>query len=234
MKNEFEIGIVGLGTMGRNLLLNIADHGFDTIGLVRDEAKVKSLQTKGKTGANIKATQDVNLFLDSLRKPRAILLLVPAGGAIDEVLSKIIPLLNPGDLIIDAGNSHFTDTDRREKNLVEKGLHFFGMGVSGGEVGARTGPSLMPGGNPVAYERVRPVLDSIAAKVKNEPCVTYLGPRSAGHYVKMVHNGIEYGLMQLIAASSPDRSRSPDGQSHQNGASSPHCSVIWWSTPASW
>jgi 6-phosphogluconate dehydrogenase len=199
MNNEYEVGIVGLGTMGRNLMLNIADHGYDVIGLVRDESKVKSLPANGKTGANIKATQDKKVFLDSLRKPRAILLLVPAGAAIDEVINDLSPQLQVGDLVIDAGNSHFTDTNRREKALAEKGFHFFGMGVSGGEAGARNGPSIMPGGNKEAYERIRPVLEAIAAKVNGDPCATYLGPRSTGHYVKMVHNGIEYGLMQLIA-----------------------------------
>jgi len=124
---------------------------------------------------------------------------VPAGAAVDGVLNEISPLLSPGDLVIDAGNSHFKDTEIREKLLNKKDICFFGMGVSGGELGARNGPSIMPGGNKEAYERVRPILESISAHVNGEPCVTYLGPGSSGHYVKMVHNGIEYGLMQLIA-----------------------------------
>jgi 6-phosphogluconate dehydrogenase len=199
VSNEYEIGIVGLGTMGRNLLLNIADHGYNAIGLDKDKTKVDLTLSATKTAGSISATQDIKAFVSQLRKPRALLLLVPAGAAIDGVLNEISPLLDSGDLVIDAGNSHFKDTDQREKSLHEKGIHFFGMGVSGGEEGARKGPSIMPGGNKTAYDRVRPILEAIAAKVKGEPCVTYLGPGSAGHYVKMVHNGIEYGLMQLIA-----------------------------------
>jgi 6-phosphogluconate dehydrogenase len=197
--DKYEIGIIGLGTMGRNLLMNIADHGYSAIGLDKDNTKVTLTQNSPKSAANISATQDVKVFLSHLRKPRALLLLVPAGAAVDSVLGEISPLLKPGDLVIDSGNSHFKDTDLREKYFAEKGFYFFGMGVSGGEAGARNGPSIMPGGNKTAYERVRPILEAIAAKVKGEPCVTYLGPGSAGHYVKMVHNGIEYGLMELIA-----------------------------------
>src|SRR5262249_29836853 len=145
------------------------------------------------------ATIDPKAFVGMLRKPRAIMLLVPAGPPVDSVIRELLPLLSPGDLLIDAGNSHFPDTDLRYKALAGKSVHFFGMGVSGGEWGARHGPSMMPGGPKDAYERVRPILEAIAAKVNGEPCVTYLGPGSAGHYVKMVHNGIEYGLMQLIS-----------------------------------
>jgi 6-phosphogluconate dehydrogenase len=134
-----------------------------------------------------------------LQTPRAVMLLVPAGPIVDNVIRDLLPVLEPGDLIIDAGNSHFTDTDLRESTLEAKGLHFFGMGVSGGEAGARHGPSMMPGGPEQAYHRVQDILEASAAKVDGEPCVTYLGPHSAGHYVKMVHNGIEYGIMQLIA-----------------------------------
>lgn len=199
MNSNYEIGVIGLGTMGRNLLLNIACHGYSAIGLDKDKAKVTLLQNEAKKIANVEATQDVKLFMNGLRKPRALLLLVPAGPAVDGVLSELSLFLSSGDLVIDAGNSHYKDTDRREKSHAENGIHFFGMGVSGGEAGARNGPSLMPGGNKDAYERVRPILESVAAKVNGEPCVTYLGPRSSGHYVKMVHNGIEYGLMQLIA-----------------------------------
>jgi len=199
MKTEYDMGIIGLGTMGRNLLLNIADHGFSAIGLDQDQNKVNLVGHEPKTIASFGATHDLEIFVSQLRKPRAVLLLVPAGEPLDRVLDEITPLLVPGDLVIDAGNSHFKDTDGREKNLAKKGICFFGMGVSGGEAGARKGPSLMPGGDATAYERVRPIFEAIAAKVDGKPCVTYLGPRSSGHYVKMVHNGIEYGLMQLIA-----------------------------------
>jgi 6-phosphogluconate dehydrogenase len=201
ISNGFEIGIVGLGTMGRNLLLNIAEHGFSVMGLDKDISKVQLIQNEAKLAAPFDAASDVITFLQKLRKPRAIVLLVPAGGAVDSVLLEISPLLSASDVIVDTGNSHFKDTDRREKEMREKGLHFFGMGVSGGEVGARKGPSLMPGGDKAAYERVRPILEAIAARVNGEPCVTYLGPGAAGHYVKMVHNGIEYALMQLISES---------------------------------
>jgi 6-phosphogluconate dehydrogenase len=198
MNEKSEVGVIGLGVMGENLLLNIADHGYRAIGLDKDEAKVRALENI-KKNSDIWATNDVNVFLSNIRLPRAIILLVPAGQVVDVVLDEIVPLLSKGDLVIDAGNSHFKDTDLREKKLTAKGIYFFGMGVSGGESGARNGPSLMPGGDKSAYERVRPILEAIAAKVNEEPCVAYLGPRSAGHYVKMVHNGIEYGLMQLIA-----------------------------------
>jgi 6-phosphogluconate dehydrogenase len=194
----FDIGMVGLGVMGRNLLLNIADHGFGAAGLDTDAAKVQALKTEG-AGKKLDATTDAKIFVGLLKSPRAILLLVPAGRAVDAVTAELTPLLRPGDLIIDAGNSHFKDTDRRVKELAAKQLHFFGMGVSGGESGARHGPSLMPGGPRDAYELVRPILEAVAAKVQGQPCVTYLGPGACGHYVKMVHNGIEYGLMQILS-----------------------------------
>jgi 6-phosphogluconate dehydrogenase len=194
----YDLGMVGLGVMGRNLLLNMADHGYAVAGLDTNPDKVQALKTEG-AGKKVDATTSAADFLAMLRRPRAVMLLVPAGRPVDAVIETLLPLLEPGDLIIDAGNSHFTDTDRRAKALADKGVHFFGMGVSGGEAGARYGPSIMPGGPQAAYERVRPILEAVAAHVNGEPCVTYLGPGSAGHYVKMVHNGIEYGLMQLIA-----------------------------------
>ena len=138
-------------------------------------------------------------FVSLLQPPRAVMLLVPAGPVVDNVIRDLLPALEPGDLVIDAGNSHFTDTDLRESTLAAKGLHFFGMGVSGGEAGARHGPSMMPGGEAEIYPRVQDILEASAAHVDGEACVAYLGPHSAGHYVKMVHNGIEYGIMQLIA-----------------------------------
>ncbi len=196
--HEHDIGMVGLGVMGRNVLLNMLDHGYSTAGLDTDGAKTKALLDEAG-GKKAGATTNPKAFVAMLRKPRAIMLLVPAGAPVDSVIQELMPLLSPGDLLMDAGNSHFTDTNRRSGILADKDIHFFGMGISGGESGARHGPSLMPGGSKEAYERVRPILEDIAAQVGGEPCVAYLGPGSAGHYVKMVHNGIEYGLMQLIS-----------------------------------
>jgi 6-phosphogluconate dehydrogenase len=193
-----QIGMVGLGVMGRNLLLNMADHGFTVAGYDKDPRQVADLRDEAGDRP-IQGAETVANFIALLRKPRAVMLLVPAGPVVDAVLRDLLPALEPGDLIIDAGNSHFKDTDLRQKTLEEQGLHFFGMGISGGEAGARHGPSMMPGGPRQVYEIVRPVLEACAAQVAGDPCVAYLGPRSAGHYVKMVHNGIEYGLMQLIA-----------------------------------
>ncbi|MBI2806138.1 MAG: NADP-dependent phosphogluconate dehydrogenase [Planctomycetes bacterium] len=198
MSQLFDIGMVGLGVMGRNLLLNLADHGFRVIGLDTDPAKVEALKKEGNR-ASVDATTDAQAFLAAQRLPRAVILLVPAGKAVDAVIDELAPRLQPGDLLIDAGNSQFKDTDRRHRELAGKQLNFFGIGVSGGESGARHGPSMMPGGPKAAYDRVRPMLEAIAAKVNGEPCVAYVGSGSSGHYVKMVHNGIEYGIMQLLA-----------------------------------
>jgi 6-phosphogluconate dehydrogenase len=199
-QTKCQIGMVGLGVMGRNLLLNIAEHGFSAAGYDKDPQKVALLHAEaGKLP--IQSAGEVRGFIELLQVPRAIMLLVPAGPIVDNVIRDLLPYLEPGDMIIDAGNSHFTDTDLREKTLEGKGLHFFGMGVSGGEAGARYGPSMMPGGPEQAYNRVKPILESTAAQVNGKPCVAYLGPHSAGHYVKMVHNGIEYAIMQLIAES---------------------------------
>ena len=193
-----DIGMVGLGVMGRNMLLNMAEHGFAVAGYDKDPKRVAQL--RDETGdLPVQSAENVADFLALLKKPRAVMMLVPAGPIVDSVIHDLLPHLDNGDLIIDAGNSHFTDTDLRQKTLEAKGLHFFGMGVSGGEYGARHGPSMMPGGPKQAYSVVRSVLEACAAQVDGEPCVTYLGPRSAGHYVKMVHNGIEYGIMQLLA-----------------------------------
>ena len=195
---EYEIGMVGLGVMGRNLVLNMADHGFAVAGYDKDGRQVEALW-KESAGRDIYGAEDMPSFIALLKKPRAIMMLVPAGAPVDAVIKDLLPCLSQGDLIIDAGNSHFKDTDLRTKALAEKGIQFMGVGVSGGEEGARHGPSIMPGGAPEAYERVRLILEAVSAKVNNEPCVTYLGPGSAGHYVKMVHNGIEYGLMAAYA-----------------------------------
>ena len=199
-EQKYKIGMVGLGVMGRNLALNMADHGYSVSGYDKDLSQVQHLQTEAGNRA-IKAAQNLEDFVSSLSMPRVIMMLVPAGQIVDTVIHELIPRLEKGDLIIDAGNSHFKDTDLRAKSLAEKGILYMGVGVSGGEEGARHGPSLMPGGPREAYERVRPILEAVAAHVDGSACVTYLGPDSAGHYVKMVHNGIEYGLMQLIAES---------------------------------
>ncbi len=193
-----EIGMVGLGVMGRNLLLNMADHHFPVAGYDIDASKVASLVEESQEH-NVFASGDIQAFVNSLREPRAIILLVPAGAPVDGAIKNLLPYLKPGDLIIDAGNSYFRDTDRREHDLAQQKIHFMGVGVSGGEEGARHGPSIMPGGPKEAYERIRAVFEAVAAKVKGEPCVAYMGTKSAGHFVKMVHNGIEYGIMQLIS-----------------------------------
>jgi 6-phosphogluconate dehydrogenase len=197
-QQRYEIGMVGLGVMGRNLVLNMTDHGFSVAGYDKDAAKVEALR-KESAERNILGATKILDFIALLRKPRAIMMLVPAGPPVDSVIKDLLPHLDKGDLIIDAGNSYFKDTDVRARNLAAKGIQFIGVGVSGGEEGARHGPSIMPGGPKEAYERVRPVFEAVAAKVNGEPCVTWLGPDSAGHFVKMVHNGIEYGIMQLIA-----------------------------------
>lgn len=198
MSKLYDFGLVGLGVMGRNFILNVADHSFAALGLDNDQDKVNSLKAESK-GLDVDGTTDVSEFVKKLEKPRRIMLLVPAGKVVDIVIDDLVPLLEPGDLIIDGGNSFFSDTDRREKELKEKGIHFFGTGVSGGAKGARYGPSIMPGGDKEAFENVRPIFEAVSAKVNGEPCVDYMGNGSAGNYVKMVHNGIEYGLMQLIA-----------------------------------
>jgi 6-phosphogluconate dehydrogenase len=197
--NTFDFGIVGLGVMGRNLLLNMADQKYAVAGLDLDADKVLSLTEEANSQHQIKATTAVEEFVGLIKKPRAIMILVPAGKPVDNVINNLLPYLDKGDILIDGGNTYFTDTDRRFTELSAKGIHFFGMGISGGEKGARFGPSLMPGGNKEAYERLRPIFESIAAKVNGEPCVEYLGNGSAGNYVKMAHNGIEYGIMQLIS-----------------------------------
>jgi 6-phosphogluconate dehydrogenase len=194
-----DIGVIGLGVMGRNFVLNMADHDYAVAGYDREAQQTCSLEKEKSGRQAVHAVNDIGRFCDLLRLPRAVLLLVPAGAPVDDVIQSLEPHLDPGDLIIDSGNSHFPDTDRREAALKEKGLLFMGMGISGGESGARQGPSLMPGGPRQGYDRVGAILEAAAAQVDQAPCVAYLGPGSAGHYVKMVHNGIEYGLMQLIS-----------------------------------
>ena len=192
------IGMVGLGVMGRNLVLNIADHGFAAAGYDTDQKQLDAMR-KETGDRKIKVAANVADFVALLSKPRAVMMLVPAGPPVDSVIHDVLPHLETGDLIIDAGNSYFKDSDLRAHVLAAKGIQFLGVGVSGGEEGARHGPSIMPGGPKDAYERVRPIFEAASAKVNGDPCVTWLGPGSAGHYVKMVHNGIEYAIMQLIA-----------------------------------
>jgi 6-phosphogluconate dehydrogenase len=197
-KEKYSFGMIGLGTMGRNLLLNMGDNGFAAAGYDKDATKITLLENEGQ-GLPVKGFTSLQDFLGSLSSPKVIMMLVPAGKIVDNVIDELTPLLDKGDIIIDGGNSHFTDTTARVSRLEEKGLHFFGMGVSGGEEGARRGPSMMPGGDTKAYAYMKPVFEKIAAKINGEPCVAYIGPGASGHFVKMVHNGIEYALMQLIA-----------------------------------
>jgi 6-phosphogluconate dehydrogenase len=195
---DAHFGMIGLGTMGRNFLLNIAEHGIAGVGYDLDAEKRSLLVTEG-SGMPIAAADTLPDFLAKLEKPRNIMLLVPAGPIVDAVINDLVPHLDTGDLIIDGGNSHYTDTERREADLAAKNVGFMGVGVSGGEEGARHGASIMPGGRREYYDRVEKTLQAVSAKVSGEPCVAYMGVGSAGHFVKMVHNGIEYGLMQLIS-----------------------------------
>ncbi len=195
---EYEYGMIGLGTMGQNFVLNMADNGFSVAGYDKDEKKVTTFNDDAGE-KKIKAFSSLESFIASLKKPRIILMLVPAGKIVDAVINDLKPFLSKEDLVMDCGNSHFTDTNDRIQKLAEEGIHFMGTGVSGGETGARFGPSIMPGGSKDAWERTAPMLKAIAAKVNNKPCVTYIGKGSAGHYVKMVHNGIEYAMMQMIS-----------------------------------
>jgi 6-phosphogluconate dehydrogenase len=197
---SFDFGMIGLGTMGRNLLLNVADHGFAAIGFDRDAEKGKLLESSATVNTTVKSAASLADMVDLLKSPRKIMMLVPAGPIVDNVIQELLPLLSEGDIVIDGGNSHHTDTLRRINYLQDKQIHFMGMGVSGGEDGARFGPSIMPGGGDIrAWHYLKPILEAIAAKVNDEPCVAYMGKGAAGHYVKMVHNGIEYAIMQLIS-----------------------------------
>ena len=194
-----DFGLIGLGVMGENLALNIADHGFRVVLWTHTEGKVQRFVERLPPNGRLVATATLEQFVATLAPPRRILLMVKAGEAVDEMLARLVPLLSRGDVVVDGGNSFFRDTQRREAALRDRGIRFVGMGVSGGEEGARYGPSLMPGGTRDAYDLLRPVLESIAARTDSGPCVTYVGPDGAGHFVKMVHNGIEYGVMQAIA-----------------------------------
>ena len=196
--SKAQFGMIGLGTMGRNFLLNVAEHGFSGIGYNKHQDKLELLMTE-RGAMPVIGVDNVPDFIAGLETPRRIMMLVPAGAAVDSVIADLLPHLDAGDIVIDGGNSHFTDTERREKFLNEKGIEFLGVGVSGGEEGARHGASIMVGGRPEVYEHVRPIFEAASAKVNGEPCAAHVGKGSAGHFVKMVHNGIEYGLMLLIA-----------------------------------
>ncbi|MFO3689933.1 NADP-dependent phosphogluconate dehydrogenase [Staphylococcus felis] len=196
-----QIGVVGLAVMGKNLAWNIESRGYSVSVYNRSSEKTDTM-VKESEGKNIVPTYSVEEFVNSLEKPRKILLMVKAGEATDKTIDALLPLLDDDDILIDGGNTNYQDTIRRNKALAQSGINFIGAGVSGGEVGALTGPSMMPGGQKEAYEKVADIFEAISAKAKDgKPCVTYIGPDGAGHYVKMVHNGIEYADMQLIAES---------------------------------
>lgn len=197
---KLDIGIVGLSVMGRSLALNMADHGFKVGGYNRSAAVTEQVM-RDHPHENLTPFYDLKSLTDALDRPRKVMLMIQAGKPVDAVIEQLVPLLEEGDMILDGGNSFFEDTRRRAALLAEKGIHYLGVGISGGEEGARFGPSIMPGGNANAYESVRPILEAIAARAMDEPCCAYIGPDGAGHYVKMVHNGIEYADMQLIAES---------------------------------
>lgn len=193
-KTNNDFGLIGLGTMGKSLLLNITDKGYRTVGYDNDSDKVNALADTAIVGA-----QSLADFTQALSKPRKIMMLLPAGEIIDQVIAQLLPLLEAGDILMDGGNTFFKDTERRQAELKPTGIHYLGIGISGGEAGARKGPSMMPSGDETAYRQVEPILTAIAAKYDNQPCVAYLGEGGAGHYVKMVHNGIEYAMMQTLA-----------------------------------
>jgi 6-phosphogluconate dehydrogenase len=199
--DEAKFGLIGMAVMGQNLALNVERNGFSVAVYNRTAARTEEFMAGVARGKNIQAAYAVEELVDALQEPRKIMLMVKAGGPVDATIAQLKPHLEPGDLIIDGGNSFFGDTERRAKELAEAGVNYIGTGVSGGEYGALYGPSIMPGGQPEAWEMVKPIFTAIAAKVNGDPCVTYIGPRGSGHYVKMVHNGIEYGDMQLIAES---------------------------------
>lgn len=195
--NKQQFGVIGIGVMGKNLAINVESRGlsvsvYDLSKMVTDEVLI---EVKGK---NIYGAYSIEEFVNSLETPRKILIMIKAGKPIDETIQRLIPYISKGDIIIDGGNSFFKDTIRRNKELQNLGINFIGVGVSGGEEGALKGPAIMPGGDINAYKLVQPILTAISAKVDGEPCCAYIGPNGAGHYVKMVHNGIEYGDMQLI------------------------------------
>jgi 6-phosphogluconate dehydrogenase len=194
-----DIGLIGLAVMGQNLVLNMNDHGYRVAVFNRTVSKVDEFVKNEAAGTQVAGTHSIEEFVRALKKPRRAMLMVKAGDTVDHMIEALLPHLEKGDIIIDGGNSHYPDTNRRTQMLMDKGLHFIGTGVSGGEEGARHGPSIMPGGDPAAWPAVKEIFQSIAAKVEDgTPCCDWVGEMGAGHYVKMVHNGIEYGDMQLI------------------------------------
>ncbi|HYK56257.1 MAG TPA: NAD(P)-binding domain-containing protein, partial [Flavisolibacter sp.] len=201
MDASFDFGMIGIGVMGSNLLLNMADNGYAVIGFDLKQERADKLEAAARPGTIVKGSTDITQVVAALKKPRKIMMLVPAGKPVDDVIATWLPHLEKDDILIDGGNSYYKDTNKRISYLQDKGIHFFGMGVSGGEAGARFGPSMMPGGDKEAYQYLRPILEAIAAKADGVPCVAYMGNNAAGHYVKMVHNGIEYAMMQMISES---------------------------------
>jgi 6-phosphogluconate dehydrogenase len=193
--SKAELGMIGMAVMGRNLAYNISDHGYSVAVYNRE----LDMMNEAVRGTRLVPAKELRDLVAGLERPRRLFMMIAAGAPVDSVLEQLTPLLEPGDIVIDGGNSWFEDTRRREAALAEKGFFFFGIGVSGGEEGARHGPSLMPGGDPKAYEQIQPMLEAIAAKTDSGACVTHVGPDGAGHFVKMVHNGIEYADMQCIA-----------------------------------
>jgi 6-phosphogluconate dehydrogenase len=201
MNKEADIGLIGLAVMGQNLVLNMADHGFTVAVFNRTTSKVDEFTQGEASGKSIVGTHTLEEFFKTLKRPRKVIFMVKAGDPVDELIKLCLPYLEKGDILIDGGNSNFVDTNRRTKELREKGFCFLGVGISGGEEGARFGPSIMPGGDPAGWPHVKPIFQAIAAKADSEPCCDWVGEDGAGHYVKMVHNGIEYGDMQLISES---------------------------------
>ena len=197
MPQNFDFGLIGLAVMGQNLVLNVESRGFSVSVFNRSVGATREF-VAAHPGKRLWGAETLAAFVASLAKPRKIMLMVKAGAAVDSVIEQLLPLLDRDDIVIDGGNSLFTDTERRDAWLTPLGLRFIGAGVSGGEEGARKGPSIMPGGPASTWDVMRPIFESIAAKVEGQPCVMHIGPGGAGHYVKMVHNGIEYGDMQLI------------------------------------
>ena len=197
MVDAADIGMIGMAVMGRNLAFNLGDHGYTVAAYNREPEMVASAVAEG--GGKIIGAASYRELVAAVARPRRLMMMIKAGAPVDSVLAELLPLLDDGDVVIDGGNSWYRDTQKRQQSCAEQGVRFFGVGVSGGEEGARHGPSLMPGGDPVAYDHIRPLLEAIAAQTDAGACVTHVGPDGAGHFVKMVHNGIEYADMQLIA-----------------------------------
>src|SRR6266699_7170989 len=198
-KESCDIGLIGLAVMGQNLVLNMNDHGYRVAVFNRTVSKVDDFINNEAKGTKVVGAHSIAELVDALKKPRRVMMMVKAGDTVDHMIDSLVPHLEKGDILIDGGNSLYTDTNRRTRTLADKGILFIGTGVSGGEEVARFGPSIMPGGNPAAWPHVKEIFQAIAAKVEDgTPCCDWVGENGAGHYVKMVHNGIEYGDMQLI------------------------------------